>query len=52
MVNRDWNLIDKAQNVIATKAFLLRFVDREGWDMAVEIRENPIEAFFKEKLVS
>lgn len=34
MMSRDWDLINKVQDVAATRAFALRVVNREGWDVA------------------
>ncbi|CAG8844014.1 4334_t:CDS:2 [Gigaspora margarita] len=46
----------KDLDVAATKAFVLRVVNREGWDIGAEIKDpldkNPIEIVFKEKLAS
>ncbi|CAG8821741.1 32831_t:CDS:2, partial [Gigaspora margarita] len=46
-------LIDKVQNVAATRAFMLKVANKKGWNMASEIRdpfnEDPIEAYFQER---
>ncbi|CAG8822822.1 24967_t:CDS:1, partial [Gigaspora margarita] len=32
LMSRDWDLINKARDVAATRAFALRVANREGWD--------------------
>ncbi|CAG8838927.1 41823_t:CDS:2, partial [Gigaspora margarita] len=56
IVNKDWVLIGKIQNVAATRAFMIRVAKKEGWNVATNIRDSfdkdPIEAFFQEKLLT
>ncbi|CAG8827500.1 44724_t:CDS:1, partial [Gigaspora margarita] len=51
MVNKNWVLISKIQDIAATRAFMLRVAKKEGWNVATDIRDffdkDPIEAFFK-----
>ncbi|CAG8803843.1 34119_t:CDS:2 [Gigaspora margarita] len=43
-------------DVADTRAFMLRVAKKEGWNMVADIRnpfnEDPIKAFFQEKLLS
>ncbi|CAG8795725.1 25271_t:CDS:2 [Gigaspora margarita] len=55
MVNKNWVLIGKIQNVAATRVFMLRVAKKECWNVATDIRDSfdkdPIETFFQEKLL-
>ncbi|RIB02128.1 hypothetical protein C2G38_2228679 [Gigaspora rosea] len=56
LVNRDWEMIGKARDVAATRAFTLRVAKKEGWYVAAGIRDllddNPMKVFFQKKLAS
>ncbi|CAG8820685.1 33959_t:CDS:2, partial [Gigaspora margarita] len=56
LINRDWEGVLKAREVVATRAFMLRVAKREGWSVASEIRdssdEDPMDVYFQDKLAS
>lgn len=55
-MNRDWKLIGKVRDVVATRAFMLRVVKKDEWNVVAEIRDplddDPMKVFFQEKLAS
>ncbi|CAG8614332.1 1725_t:CDS:2, partial [Cetraspora pellucida] len=54
--NKDWDLIVKARDVTATRAFMLRVANKERWNIVAGIRDlledDPIEAYFQERLAN
>ncbi|CAG8566091.1 12638_t:CDS:2 [Cetraspora pellucida] len=54
--SRNWDLIIKARDVVATRAFMLRVASKEGWNIAAGIRDplddDPMEAYFQERLAN
>ncbi|CAG8814150.1 287_t:CDS:2, partial [Gigaspora margarita] len=38
-MNKDWVLIDKIWDIAATRAFMLRVMKKEGWNMVADIRD-------------
>ncbi|CAG8755560.1 1656_t:CDS:2, partial [Cetraspora pellucida] len=54
ILSNDWDMISKAREVVVTRAFVLRIMNHEGWNIAAEIEDkssdDPMEALFHDKL--
>ncbi|CAG8656053.1 984_t:CDS:2 [Cetraspora pellucida] len=56
ILSNNWDIISKASEVVAMRAFVLRIANHEGWNIAAEIgdksSDDPIEVLFHDKLTS
>ncbi|CAG8446014.1 4009_t:CDS:1 [Cetraspora pellucida] len=56
LISKEWDFVVKARDVAATRAFMLRVANKEGWNVAAGIKDpandDPMEAYFHEKLAN
>ncbi|CAG8796471.1 1079_t:CDS:2, partial [Cetraspora pellucida] len=56
LIGKEWDFVIKVRDVAATRAFMLRVANKEGWDVAAGIKdpasEDPMEVYFHEKLAN
>ncbi|CAG8627671.1 24818_t:CDS:2 [Cetraspora pellucida] len=47
ILSNDWNIILKAREIVATRAFVLRIVNYEEWNIATKIEDKFLDDFIK-----
>ncbi|CAG8595193.1 3463_t:CDS:1, partial [Cetraspora pellucida] len=56
LLSNNWDMISKAREAVATRAFMLRIANREGWNIAAEIGDKStddlMEVLFHDKLAN